>query len=158
MNFVQSAPGSDPIVVEGYFAASPERVFNAWTNPDVLRKWFGLTPNSLEIAEIDLRVGGSWRLMKSEAGNKTIGFEGQYQDVRPAERLVFSWSHVVSHESGEREQTAASIVEIDFTPKGKGTFVRLVHSAIASEDARRGVGGGWESSFTSLSDLMVENE
>ena len=57
--FLRSAPGSDPIVVEGTFAASPERVFRAWTRPEEVRKWFGQQPDSLESAEIDLRVGGA---------------------------------------------------------------------------------------------------
>lgn len=147
MDFVQSGPGDDPIVVEGYFAASPARVFKAWTDPEIVVKWFGQTPHSLHSATIDLRPGGVWRFLKSSDAEKTVGFEGQYLDIQPDEKLVFSWTHVISHAGGEREATPYSQVEVDFTARGKGTYVRLVHSAVRREDARRGIGGGWEAAF-----------
>ena len=150
MQFVKSVPGDDPLVVEGYFAASPARVFEAWTDPNIVMKWFGQTPNSLHSATIDLRPGGAWRFLKSQDADKSVGFEGQYLDVRPDEKLVFSWAHVVTHANGTRETTPTSRVEVTFTAKGKGTFVRLVHSAISNEPSRRGIGGGWEASFASL--------
>lgn len=150
MTFLQSEPGAEPIVVEGYFAASPERVFRAWTDPDAVRHWFGIKPNSLHSAEIDLRIGGAWRFLHSSDDVKTVGFEGEYQVIQPGERLVFSWRHVITHESGSREETPPSLVEIEFAPKGKGCMVRLIHSNIVRDDARKGVGGGWESSFGSL--------
>ncbi len=158
MEFVQSVPGDDPIVVEGYFAASPARVFRAWTDPDIVMKWFGQAPNSLHSATIDLRPGGAWRFLKSDDGGKSVGFEGQYRDIQPGERLVFSWAHVVAHANGEREATPYSQVEVSFTPRGSGTFVRLVHSAVRSEDARRGIGGGWEAAFRHLTDGFAAEE
>ncbi len=50
MEFVKSAPGDDPIVVEGFFAATPAKVFEAWTDPNIVVKWFGQAPNSLHSA------------------------------------------------------------------------------------------------------------
>lgn len=147
-----SAPGDDPIVVEGYFAATPGEVFEAWTDPVAVMKWFGQAPNSLHSASIDLRLGGVWRFVKSRDDDKSISFEGQYQDIQPGEKLVFSWAHVVAHADGKREATPYSRVEVVFTPKGKGTTVRLVHSAIRGQDARRGIGGGWQAAFTHLAD------
>lgn len=156
MQFVQSQPGDDPIVVEGFFAASPSRVFNAWTNPDVLIKWFGLRRNYMNRVSIDLRPGGAWEVKNDRDETGTVGFEGHYREVEQDQRLVFSWSHVVTRANGDRDATPESLVEVTFTPKGAGTMVRLVHSAIASDDARRGVGGGWEASFTSLRDMLVD--
>jgi uncharacterized protein YndB with AHSA1/START domain len=156
MQFVQSPPGDDPIVVEGFFAASPARVFNAWTNPDIVMKWFGLEPNSLHSADIDLRPGGAWRFLHSRTAEQTMGFEGAYAEIEPDERLVFSWSHVITRADGAREATPESRIEVTFTPKGSGSMVRLVHSAVRTEDARRGIGGGWEASFGSLRDVLAE--
>lgn len=156
MNFVKTEPGKDPIIVEGYFAANPARLFEAWTNPDMVVKWFGHKPNSLHSATIDLHVGGGWRFLLSKDDNKTIGFEGQYLDLLPGEKLVFSWAHVTTHANGEREETPTSRVEVTFTAKGKGTNVRLVHTAISNEDSRRGIGGGWEAAFTHMVDVVGE--
>lgn len=158
MEFMKSAPGDDPIVVEGYYAASPARVFEAWTDPDIVVKWFGQRPNSLHSASIDLRRGGVWRFLKSKDEDKSVGFEGQYLDILPDEKLVFSWAHVIAHANGEREATPYSRVEVNFTPKGKGTYVRLVHSAVRDQDARRGIGGGWEAAFASMVNALDKSD
>ncbi len=154
MEFVKSVPGDDPIVVEGYFAAPPDQVYEAWTDPDTVVKWFGQKPNSLHSASIDLRPGGTWRFLKSKDDDKSIGFEGLYQVIKPAEKLVFSWAHVVAHADGRREETPYSRVEVVFTARGRGTFVRLHHSAISNDQSRRGVGSGWQASFTHLTDTL----
>ena len=158
LEFVRTEPGDDPIIVEGYFAATPARVFQAWTDPNIVMKWFGRAPNSLHSATIDLRQGGAWRFLKSRDDEKSVGFEGEYLVIEPGERLVFSWSQVVAHADGERETTPHSQVEVIFTAKGNGTHVRLVHSAVHSEDARRGFGGGWEFAFNTMSALLSNSE
>ncbi|MBO6900571.1 MAG: SRPBCC domain-containing protein [Rhizobiaceae bacterium] len=156
MQFVKSAPGEDPIVVEGYFAATPDEVFEAWTTPEIIVQWFGLERDSLHSADIDLRPGGQWRFLHSKDAEKSTGFEGRYIDVKPQEKLIYTWAYVVEHRNGEREVSPDSQVEVDFIPQGKGTIVRLVHSMVRTEDARRGIGGGWQASFTSLGEVLTE--
>ena len=158
VEFVRTEPGDDPIIVEGYFAATPAKVFQAWTDPTIVRKWFGPRPNSLHSASIDLRPGGVWRFLESKGGEKSMGFEGKYLVIEPDQRLVFTWSQVITHTNGERRSTPYSQVEIIFTPKGKGTDVRLVHSAIHSEATRRGFCGGWESAFKAMSAVLSHAE
>lgn len=158
MEFVKTEPGADPIVVECYFAAAPATMFRAWTDPDVVVKWFGRAPNSLHSATIDLRPGGAWQFLKSKDENKSVGFEGEYLVIEPGKRLVFSWSQVVAHADGKREATPPSQVEITFTAKGKGTNLRLVHSAVHGEEARHGFAGGWDRAFSLMSALFNESE
>lgn len=154
MNIMSSEPGQDPISLEAQFPAPPERIFSAWTDPEQVKKWFGMAPNSLIAAEIDLQVGGNWQFVKSLDEEKAISFQGQYLEIETARRLVFSWCHVVEYRDGRREQTPDSKVEVTFTPKGKGTLVTLTHSGIAAADARKGVGGGWQAAFTHLMELL----
>jgi uncharacterized protein YndB with AHSA1/START domain len=153
--FLRCAPGSDPIVVEGTFAASPERVFRAWTRPEEVRKWFGQQPDSLESAEIDLRVGGAWRFAfpASETHRDVLG--GTYATVDPGRRLAFSWVHERTFPDGRFETTPESTVTVIFEPAGDGTLVRLTHAAIRAEDARKGVGQGWAASFGRISELVA---
>ncbi len=73
--FVQTAPGADPIIVTGFLAASPAKVFRAWTDPKVVMKWFGPTPGALISAEIDLRQGGKWRFVMVDDGAMIMGFQ-----------------------------------------------------------------------------------
>ncbi|WP_246660567.1 SRPBCC domain-containing protein [Nitratireductor sp. XY-223] len=154
MQFVKTEIGADPIVVEGYFSAPPCDVFRAWTDPDIVMKWFGPRPGSLHAAEIDLRRGGRWRFLETVDTGKTVGFEGEYLAIENDRRLVFTWSKFVARASGERESTPGSQVEIVLTPKGSGTDIRIVHSAIRDEPMRRGFAGGWEQGMINLCAIL----
>lgn len=154
MEFVKSRPGADPIVVEGYFAASVATVFQAWTDPDIVVKWFGMTPNSLHSATIDLRQGGGWWFVKTEDGDSSTGFEGEYLIIEPNRRLVFTWALITATRFSARQADDISRVEITFTARGDGTDVRLVHSAITNENMRHGFGDGWDAAFKTITDLF----
>jgi uncharacterized protein YndB with AHSA1/START domain len=158
LEFVRTEPGDDPIIVEGYFAVTPAKAFQAWTDPDIVMKWFGYTPNSLHSATIDLRPGGAWQFLKSSDEEKSVGFEGEYLDIEPDKRLVFTWSYVVAHATGARDATPYSQVEVNFTAKGNGTNIRLVHSAVLDEAMRTGFSGGWDAAFNTMSALLCKSE
>src|ERR1051325_9753742 len=75
------------------FRASPERVFRAWTQPVALREWWCPAGWIAGDIEIDLRVGGVYRIGMARAGNRgqAIAVEGKFLEVRPPERLVYTW-------------------------------------------------------------------
>lgn len=154
MEFLKSAPGNDPVEIESYFAASPERVFRAWTTPDEVKEWFGYRAETLVDAEIDLKPGGAWRFIISNDPAETVWFEGAYQTVEVAKTLIFSWNYVVTKDGGRREATPHSSVHVTFTAKGSGTLLRIVHSGLSTEDIRKGVGGGWNAAMGSLQNVV----
>lgn len=90
LEFVTAEPGDDPIIVEGYIAAPPARLFRAWTDPNIVTQWFGRAPHFLHSATIDLRPGGAWQFLESRDAERSVGFEGEYLDIEPSERLVFT--------------------------------------------------------------------
>lgn len=147
---MKSNPGDDPITLEAYFPVPQDRAFQSWTDPEVVMKWFGRSPNSLHSAAIDLRPGGSWRFVKSDNGERMMGFEGQYIAIEPFERLNFTWSQFVSFANGERKASPFSYVEVSFRPTEKGTYIKLVHSAIHSDEQCAGFGAGWELAFVNI--------
>lgn len=155
MNFLQSNLGEDPLVVMGRFDAPVERVFRAWTDPDEVTKWFGRNPGYLVSASIDLRPGGKWQFVTERTETQMSAFEGEYLDVQPNAKLAFTWSHVTETAAGERQQTPASQVSVEFQATDNGTRVLLRHERVASEDARTGIGHGWERSFEQLSDALA---
>jgi len=157
MQFVTSQPGSDPIVVEGYFAASPSQVFEAWTNPEIVMQWFGLSPNSIHSVSIDLRKGGAWQFLKTKDEEKSVGFEGHYVDIQPNKKLVFSWSLVTVFADGTREATPSSRVEVEFSAKGEGTDLKLIHSALHNQEISVGFGRGWDIALNSLSNTVFKD-
>jgi len=154
MEFVTSTPGSDPIIVEGYLAATPAEVFDAWTNPDIVMQWFGLAPNSIHSATIELVEGGAWQFLKTKDEHKSVGFEGHYLSIHPDEKLVFTWSLVTVLADGTRTATPPSRVEVEFLSNGVGTDLRLKHSALHTEASSIGFGRGWNIALQSLSSLM----
>lgn len=149
MSFVRTEPGADPIVVEGHVQATPARVFEAWTEPAIVKQWFGPEPGTLAEASIDLRPGGRWRFVESATAHGFTAFEGEYLDVVVDELLVFTWAKVIERRAGRREETPPSKVEISFVPASGGTDLRIVHSSLDRE-SRIGFRFGWEAGTANL--------
>lgn len=156
LEFVKTEPGADPIVAGSYFAATPAKVFQAWTDPNVVMRWFGSQPNSLHSATIDLRPGGVWCFLEFKDDEHSIGFEGKYVEIEPDKRLVFTWSKFTSGANGQRVTSPPSRVEVSLSANGTGTDVRLVHSAMHSEELRRGFAGGWDRAFRTMSAMFAD--
>ncbi len=146
-----SNPGDDPIVVEGNFAASPATLFRAFTDPSMVKRWFGPAPNSLHCATIDLQPGGAWRFLESSTGGSTTGFEGIYLEIVADHRLVFTWHKFTQHSDGQREATPASQVQVTIEPASGGTTnLRIVHSKVHDQLTRKGFGRGWRTGLGHL--------
>jgi len=143
MEFVKSEPGADPIIVEAYIDASPADVFRAWTDPNIVKRWFGPEPNTLVSATIDLRVGGAWCFLEHQTGTHSSGFRGEYIVIEPERRLVFSWVKFTTRAIGERASTQPSRVEISLSTNGTGTDLHLTHSGIIDNEMRHGFARGW---------------
>ena len=135
------------------FDAPPERVFDAWTNPDVLREWWAAAPVwSPGDAEVDLHEGGRYRLsMQTDTGDvHTV--VGEYTEVRRPERLVYTWSW-----EGDPEEMAGSaetIVEVDFVADGDGTRVDLTHRGFANAQIRDMHAQGWTGCLDNLERVL----
>ena len=119
------------------FAAAPEKVYAAWADPQRLVQWFG--PAAVEEgsvkADIDLRVGGRYRISFRANGNyNEVG--GVYREVVPNQKLVFSWAW---HSTPERE----SLVTISISPAGSGSLLVFNHAQFVDEKARDNHQRGW---------------
>lgn len=152
--FIKSELGADPIIIEGYLAVSPKVVFQAWTDPEIVMKWFGPRPHSLLSAKIDLRVGGIWRFVMRDDEKETMGFEGEYLVINPSRRLVMNWSKFIKTPSGPHDAPSVSQVDITLTAKGAGTDIRIVHSTISDREIRIGFTDGWEHGMRNLRDAV----
>jgi uncharacterized protein YndB with AHSA1/START domain len=132
------------------FAAPREKVFEAWTDPEVLRRWWAAAPTwDTPLAEVDLREGGSYRLsMRTDTGDvHTV--RGEYTEVRPPERLAYTWAW----EEGPEAVMAGSentLVVVDFLEDGDGPLVKLEHNGLGSEQIRDMHVHGWEAVLANL--------
>ena len=134
--------------LERTFDATAEEVFDAWTDPEVLRRWWVADPSwTTPIAEVDLRAGGRWRLSMEDpvSGERhTVG--GEYREVRRPTRLVYSWCW----ETGDPPDGHVSLVTVDFVQAGARTTVVLEHALLSSPASRDAHATGWTACLGSL--------
>jgi uncharacterized protein YndB with AHSA1/START domain len=90
MTLTMATPGDRDIVLTREFDAPRRLVFDAWTKPELLTRWFGARGWNLISCEVDLRVGGAWRFVSRGPDGLEMGQSGVYQLVQPPERLVFT--------------------------------------------------------------------
>jgi uncharacterized protein YndB with AHSA1/START domain len=131
--------------IERTFQAPAERVFEAWTSEEVLRRWFHAERDwETSNAEVDLRLGGAVRVvMRDPAANRDIGGGGTYTEIDPPSRLAFTWAW---DDDSERQ----TLIELDFLEAEGRTTVLLTHSALADEDAVRNHEDGWSKCLANL--------
>jgi uncharacterized protein YndB with AHSA1/START domain len=133
------------------YAAAPARVFQAWTRPEELKQWWGAAEGyTTPIAEIDLQVGGSYRLgMRPPGGPHTLVVTGTYEAIVPDEKLVFSWQWETPDDSAPVTQ-----VTVNFIPLESGTEVIVTHSQFPDEAMRDQHDGGWKGLLTRLTHVV----
>jgi uncharacterized protein YndB with AHSA1/START domain len=135
--------------LERTFAASPEDVFDAWTNPEVLRRWWAAGPDWEGLpAEVDLRVGGGYRLsMRDPASGATHTLRGEYTEVARPHRLAYTWAW--ENEADGTLGTPTS-VEVEFVGREDETLVVVRHRGFADADSRDRHGHGWTACLDNL--------
>jgi uncharacterized protein YndB with AHSA1/START domain len=124
--------------IERTFEAPAERVFEAWTSEEVLRRWFHAERDwETSEAEVDLRPGGTVRVvMRDTDESRDIGGGGTYTEIDPPTRLAFTWTW-------DSESDRETLIELDFLEAEGRTTVLLTHSALKDEQSVRSHEGGW---------------
>jgi glutathione S-transferase len=134
-----------PIVMRRVMKASPDKVFDALVNPDLIRRW--MCPESLTVASIenDPVPGGEFRLVMLEADGRTYPARGTYRAIDPPRKLAFSWTWETEAMAGIETE-----ITIELTPAGNDTLFVMTHAGLPSEDERRSHQGGWTSAINQL--------
>jgi len=134
--------------IERRLAAPRERVFEAWTEPELLARWFTPFVGSSSDAEIDLRVGGAWRVkMRSPLWPSCWAF-GTYLEVDPPARLVYTLAWERAPFGPE------TLVTVEFRDADGETDVVLVQERLGTRRGRRGHALGWRLSLTRLGEVV----
>jgi uncharacterized protein YndB with AHSA1/START domain len=143
----QDRPGLD--IVRRY-AVAPEKGWRAWTEPQALSRWFG--PAETEVvtsAQLDVRVGGHWRIAFRTRDGQEHGVAGVYQVVEPPRRLAFSWAWQSTPER-------VSPVAIELVPHGAGCELRFRHDRFFDQQARDNHARGWGGTFEKLDAFLAQ--
>jgi uncharacterized protein YndB with AHSA1/START domain len=131
------------------FPAPREKVFRAWTEPEELKKWWGPDGYATPIAEVDLRAGGHYRFgMRKLPDGDILYLTGTYREVRPPEKLVYTWRWEAEPERGE------TLVTVEFLDRGGSTEVVLTHEFFLNQKLRDGHERGWNGGLDKLAKLL----
>ncbi|WP_109809576.1 SRPBCC family protein [Sphingosinithalassobacter portus] len=146
--------GDRELVVTRIFDAPPAMVFQAWSRPELFRRWWmpkSVTGVSLVGCDMDVRTGGKYRLEFSAGGSETMAFFGKYLDVVPNERIVWT-----NDEGEEGAVTTVTFAEQD--GKTLLTFHEAYPSAQALEEAMQGSAAGLPEQLDQLDEMLSDME
>jgi uncharacterized protein YndB with AHSA1/START domain len=146
-----TTPTDREIVMTRVFDAPRRLVWDAFTKPELLRRWFGPHGWSLVVCEVDLRVGGGFRFVLRGPDGRDMGMRGVYREIVPPERSV----HMESFDdyAGESQVTAVMVEE-----GGKTTLTATVlyHSKeIRDAVLQSGMEHGAAESYDKLAELLA---
>lgn len=138
--------------LERFYPVAPAKVWRAWTDAQALKRWFGPgNADKVSLAELDLRVGGRYRIVFGGDDGKAHEVQGVYREVLPQRRLAFTWTW--PRTTPERE----SLVILELNAVRGGTELVLRHEQFFDEQARDGHGRGWSQSFVNLERVLLED-
>ena len=151
---IEAHPELPLITITRDFDAPPDRVYRAWTEPELFVRWIG--PRSVEtrIEHWDLRTGGSWRYTAWRGDERLAGFFGSFHEVRPGERMVQTFTF-----DGYPDGVSLETLVLEDLGDGRTrvTTTSLVGS-IAERDAilRSGMDTGVIEGYEKLDELLAD--
>jgi len=139
------------LVVQRKLKASPERLFDAWTKPELMSQWFHAGEKmTTPVAETDLKVGGPWRLVMRGQSGQEYPNHGKYLVVDRPNKLVFTW-----HPMGQADfETKVTLLFKKISDEF--TEVTLTHEGLRDQDWYNKHNGGWVACFDSLEKWAVK--
>ncbi len=148
---VVTLPTDLEILITRSFDAPIELVFDAWTTPDLVRRWWAGDRGEVTEAAIDLRVGGRWRWVMVANGGFEVAFHGEFREIDRPHRVVRT-------EVFEAVPDAETLSTVTFEQSGSVTTMRIL-AAYPSQEIRdaaiaSGMEGGLQAALDHLEELL----
>ena len=132
------------------YRATPEAIYQAWTSPEILTRWFApSTEYRVIVHELEVRPGGRYRIEMVHSGGNRHTSHGVYRDLEPGRRIVFSWRWET------RDTMPDTVVEIELFPHGDTTELVLRHRLFEEEADRDNHDKGWQGCLEQLAAVLV---
>jgi len=145
MNAATATPSTDrELVLTRLIDAPREKLFRAWTQPELLKQWFAPLPYTTPHVEIDLRPGGSSLVVMRDPSGQEFPNRGVYLEVVPNERLVFTDAFTSAWQPSEKPFMTGILTFEDQGGKTKYT-ARVLHWTVADREVHEKMGfhQGW---------------
>lgn len=137
--------------VEREFDAPRHLVYRAFTTPELIRRWWSAKRGTVTSADVDLRVGGRWRWVMRADGGFEVAFHGEYREIVPNERLVYT-------ETYEGVPDAVALVKATFAESDERTTLTLLidHQSKANRDGalESGMEAGMQDAFDLIDGVL----
>ncbi len=142
-------PTDEQILITREFDAPAHLVWRAWTEPELVRRWWHANRGEMTTCDIDLRAGGAWRFVMVAEGGFEVGFHGEYLEIVPHERLVST--EVYEGFPDAQAVNTLTVTEVD----GRTTVEVLVqHELKEHRDAH--IASGMEDGLQDALDLLEQ--
>jgi len=151
-------PTDEQILITREFDAPKHLVYKAWTTPELVKRWWSGHRGEMKIAEIDLRVGGTWRYVMVANRGFEVAFHGEYREIVPNERIVTTEVYEVP-EAEALPEADVPLNTVTFTEAdGRTTLMLLVQTT--SKELRdtiidSGMEGGMQEQMDVLEQLAI---
>jgi uncharacterized protein YndB with AHSA1/START domain len=140
----EAHPDTTALEITRRWDAPPERVWQAWTEPRALSRWFGPgEPDSVFQADVDLRPGGRYTIAFRTPDGEVHRVSGVYEEVDAPRKLSFSWAWQSTPER-------VSFVTVQLDADGAGTLMRFRHDRFFDRTARDNHERGWRATIDKL--------
>jgi uncharacterized protein YndB with AHSA1/START domain len=146
---VVTLPSSTEVLITREFDAPRHLVYQAWTTPELIKRWWSANRGEVTSAEVDLRVGGKWRWVMVTHRGFEVAFHGEYRELVPAERLVFT-------EVFEGVPAGEALTTITFHERGGRTSVTILVQHKTQEDRDAHINSGMEAGMQDAMDLLEQ--
>jgi len=134
------------VEVRRTFPVSRERLFDAWTDPEEARQWFGGEGCNIRELKMDVRPGGKYTLVVDSCEHGVMEVAGEYREVARPSKLVYTWRWMDDADW----EGVESVVTVEFIEVTGGAEVRLTHRGFPTEESRGNHEGGWTRSLEKL--------
>jgi uncharacterized protein YndB with AHSA1/START domain len=149
-NNTRAQTAGPALVLRRVYAAPRRRVFDAWTKPELAVKFLGTGEVTVPEAQMDVRPGGTYKIVMLQPNGERWNVGGTYRDVRPPERLSMTWRW----EEDKPEDEHETLLTLEFNEVDGGTELVLTHEQFASVESRDGHQKGWTAIMDQLGAIV----
>ena len=147
-------PTDEQILITREFDAPKHLVYEAYTTPELVKRWWAGERGEMTLAEIDLRVGGAWRYVMVAEGGFEVGFHGEFREIVPNERIVFTEIYEGAPEAQAGVQ--APLNTVTFAEADGRTTLEVLVQHQTKEHRDGHVESGMEDGMQDAMDLLEE--
>jgi uncharacterized protein YndB with AHSA1/START domain len=145
-------PTDEQILITRQFAAPKDLVYRAWTTPELVKRWWSGQRGKVTLAEIDLRVGGTWRYVLVTHDGFEVGFHGEFREIVPNERIVAT----EVYEGAPEDAREAPLNIITFTEAEGRTTLTILTETSSKELRDTIINSGMEAGMQEGMDLLEQ--